>query len=64
MSSSSGAQIQAYNHRNKSVQGNMSLGGQTTASDYLKEMEMDKVPDKESKIRELQGNAETPLFCA
>ena len=43
---------------------NMSPGGQTIASDYPEEMEMDGLHDKEFIIRELQDNAETHLLCA
>lgn len=42
----------------------MSPGGQTIASDYPEEMEMDGLHVKEFKIRELQENAETHLHCA
>lgn len=64
ISTSSSAQIQilAHNHRNKIVQGNMALDRQSVARDYPEEMEMDELPDKEFKIRELQENAETHLY--
>lgn len=40
----------------------MALDGQSVARDYPEEMEMDELPDKEFKIRELQENAETHLY--
>lgn len=60
MGTSSGAQRQAHNHRNKSVQGKHV----TVASDYPEEMEMGGLHDKEFKIRELQEHAETHLHYA
>lgn len=60
MDTSSGAQRQAHNHRNKSIQGKHV----TVASDYPEEMEMDRLHDQEFKIRELQEHAETHLYYA
>lgn len=42
----------------------MSPGGQTIASDYPEEMEMDGLHDKDFEIRELQEHAEIHLYCA